>query len=257
MIAVHDFPEKHLWFYRLLFRRALHVLATNEWKKGALVARLGLSPERISVIPNAVDIKEFALDTSKENACRTLGLNPSKRYAVYTGHLYGWKGVDTLARAAILLPKEWEVLFVGGRVGDIAEFRTTHAGNARIRLIGQRPHKEIPLWQRAADVLVLPNTAKKEISLHYTSPMKLFEYMASGRPIVASDIPSITEHLTADRGVLVRPDDEQALSAGILEATLAEAVTRTRHAQEYVSGLSWALRADKMFLMQESDISPI
>jgi glycosyltransferase involved in cell wall biosynthesis len=49
------------------------------------------------------------------------------------------------------------------------------------------------MWQKAADALVLPNTAKEDISKYYTSPMKLFEYMASRRPIVATNIPSITE----------------------------------------------------------------
>ena len=57
--------------------------------------------------------------------------------------------------------------------------------------------------------------AKEDISKYYTSPMKLFEYMAVGRPIVASHIPSIAEILNEENSVLVKPDDPEALARGI------------------------------------------
>lgn len=176
-----------------------------------------IASEKIVVIPNAVDVSEFTLSISKEEARKKLHLDVSKKYAIYTGHLYAWKGVHTLAEAAQYMP-EVEILFVGGREEDIKQFGEKYKDTKNIHLVGRRPHIEIPLWQCAADVLVLPNTAKEEISAHYTSPMKLFEYMASGRPIVASRIPSIVEHLDDDHATLVKPDDAQALAQGICEA---------------------------------------
>jgi glycosyltransferase involved in cell wall biosynthesis len=67
----------------------------------------------------------------------------------------------------------------------------------------------------AADALVLPNSAEKTISAEYTSPLKLFEYMAAGKPIVASDLQSVREVLDEGNACLVPPDNPKALAKGI------------------------------------------
>ncbi len=121
-----------------------------------------------------------------------------------------------------------------------------------IRIVGHRPHAEVPLWQRAADILVLPNTAKEAISRFYTSPMKLFEYMASGTPIVASDLPSVTEILTSERGVLVEPDNPKALASAIGRALADEqAAARAGRAQAWVAEHTWAKRAARILGLLE------
>jgi glycosyltransferase involved in cell wall biosynthesis len=84
-------------------------------------------------------------------------------------------------------------------------------------IVGHKPYKDMPIWQKAADILVLPNTAKELISLHYTSPMKLFEYMCSRRPIIASNIPSLTEILNNSNSIIVKPDSAEDMAEGINE----------------------------------------
>jgi len=98
----------------------------------------------------------------------------------------------------------------------------------------------------AADALVLPNSAKAKISSHYTSPLKLFEYMASRRPIVASDLPSLREVLRdGENAVLVKPDNPRALAEGIERALSdAELAARIgRQAREDVEQYTWEKRA--------------
>jgi len=104
---------------------------------------------------------------------------------------------------------------VGGTEGDVLKIKKQTSENKNIIVVGSRPHSEIPYWQKSADVLVLPNTAKEDISKYYTSPMKLFEYMASGNSIVASDLPSIREVLNKDNSVLVEPDNPKKLAEGM------------------------------------------
>ncbi|MBP9668975.1 MAG: glycosyltransferase family 4 protein [Candidatus Pacebacteria bacterium] len=213
LYEVHDFPEQNLWFYRSLFGGVQHLLSTNTWKARMLTERFGIAHEKIFVEPNAVETTMFAISESRAQARAKLGIPVEGKVVVYTGHLYSWKGVDTLASAASLLPNV-SFYFVGGTVQDVKHFSCVWGHHENIHMMGHRPHTEIPLWQRAADILVLPNTAKEEISAHYTSPMKLFEYMASGTPIVASNLPSIRE-IAEGRATLVEPDSPQALAHGL------------------------------------------
>jgi len=81
--------------------------------------------------------------------------------------------------------------------------------------VGWVNNRVIPKYLKSADVLVLPNSAKSTISLLYTSPMKLFEYMASCRPIIASDLPALREILNSKNSFLVAPDNARSLADGI------------------------------------------
>lgn len=214
LYEVHDFPEHKLWLYTLLLKKVKWVLATNKWKKEKLEKAFSVPSQKVFYEPNAVDVEEFDVPLTQEEARTQLGLPQGDTMAMYTGHLYSWKGVDTLAEAAKEIPSV-QVYFVGGTDFDVNRFQQKYGDIPNIKIIGHRPHAEIPVWQKAADILVLPNTAKEDISKYYTSPMKLFEYMASGRPIVASNIPSITELLDKENALLVLPDDVQNLVAGI------------------------------------------
>ncbi len=104
----------------------------------------------------------------------------------------------------------------------------------------------MPLWQSAADVLVLPNTAKEAISRDYTSPMKLFMYMASGVPIVATDLPSVVDVVGKDMATIVPPDDPEALAFGIERALTKEADGKVTRAKAWVSHHTWERRAERI-----------
>lgn len=245
---VHDFPEHKLTFYRSLLKRMKWVLATNQWKAKEL-ARLEPSVcGKIIVEPNAVDISAFSGRKARGKVREELGLPRDKKLAMYTGHLYGWKGVETLAEAARLLPSDIAVVFVGGTEKDITRFKEQYGSAENIIIAGYRPHDEMPLWQTAADVLVVPNTAKEAISSHYTSPMKLFEYMASARPIVASNLPSLRQMLSEKNAVLVKPDDPNALAEGIKKALdpASGAVNLSVQALQDIKRHSWTARAGRI-----------
>lgn len=245
---VHDFPERKLSFYRVLMHRMRYLLVTNTWKVENIVHAFSLPSKKILCERNAVDVKEFDIALTKEEARVKLGLSTGDNIVVYTGHLYSWKGVDTLAEAAKLLPITTRVIFVGGTEGDVQRFKNVYGGVKNIVIMGHRDHKEIPLWQKAADVLVLPNTARENISKYYTSPMKLFEYMASRRPIVASNIPSISEMLNDTNAALVTPDNPKGLAEGIKKILQSkdQGVSLAERAYQDVLDHSWESRARRI-----------
>ena len=193
------------------------------------------------VVPDGVDLKLFSNLPSRAGAREQLKLPHDRQIVMYAGHLYPWKGVDTLLEAAQKLP---DMLFVivGGTPEDIKRYRAKISNQKNILLSGFVRHDQVPLYLSAADVLVLPNSGKELISSRYTSPLKLFEYMASGTPIVASDLPSIREILTDETAFLVLADDGDSLQRGIHEALKSGSI-RANKAREAVMQYSWHERA--------------
>lgn len=248
LYELHDFPEGKSFFYKVLFCRVKYLLVTNKWKADEVVRLFGIDREKIICERNAVEVEDFDISVSKEEAREKLGLPKDKKIITYTGHLYSWKGVDTLAEAGKILPKDCLVIFIGGTDEDVSIFKGKYGNNKNILIVGHKDHSEIPLWQKAADVLVLPNTAKEDISKYYTSPMKLFEYMASRRPIVATDIPSIREIVNDENAIIVLPDNSEALAIGIKKALDGENLVMdiTNRAYEDVLLHTWDKRAERI-----------
>jgi len=248
LYEVHDFPEKHSLMYKTLFRFVRSILVTNNWKKNELEEKFPEVYGKTFYEPNAVDVEKFNTSLSKKEARRNLGLPEEKNILVYTGHLYPWKGVTTLCEAVKDMTLPVELFCVGGRATDVEEYRKRFLENKNIHFVGQRNHAEIPTWQKAANVLVLPNTAKEKISKYYTSPMKLFEYMASGRPIVASDLPSIREIANEENVFFAKPDDPNSFSEVITQALKEEKLSeeKAEKAFQTVRDHTWGARAKRI-----------
>jgi glycosyltransferase involved in cell wall biosynthesis len=170
----------------------------------------------------------------------------------YAGHLYPWKGVHLVIEAIAALP-DTGGLIIGGheREGDLARLRALVDQldcTPRVTFTGRVAPVDVAPLLKQADVLTLPNPASV-ISTAFTSPLKLFEYMASGRPIVASDLPSIREVLTDDHNaLLVEPGNPQALTAAIrrLKADPGLGERLTRQALDDVRQYTWERRAAKL-----------
>lgn len=243
---VHDYPEHWKGMYRFLFKRLRLIISTNSWKTKALMEEFSLPAQRIMMERNGVDITNFQ-PRSKEVARNHVKIPHDVRAVMYTGHLYRWKGVDSLLEVAKNLP-DISFYFVGGTVSDVQQYAHNYANFKNVIFTGHVPHGEIPLWQSSADVLVLPNTAREEISAHYTSPMKLFEYMASARPIVASNLPSITEVIDNNCAFLFEPDNVTALQSAI-ESVFQNpqaADSKARKARQIAESHSWEMRASRI-----------
>lgn len=203
--------------------------------------------DKVVVVPDGVDADEFEVIQSKEE-CRTkLGLPSDKKIILYTGHLYFWKGVDTLAESAQFFDENTLIVFVGGTDHDVKSFMKRFT-SARIVMVGHKPHNLIPYYLKSADVLVLPNSAKEDISRLYTSPIKLFEYMSSGRPIIASDLPSLQEVLNDKNAIFFNADNPVSLAETIKKVLANPSATDiiTTQALSDVKEYTWEKRAQKI-----------
>ncbi len=201
--------ERDNFLVKFLLKKILALVAITRGLKD-FYSDKGIASEKILVAHDSVDLKMFSVERGREDCRLQLGLPVDYEIILYTGHLYDWKGAQVLAEAATFFPaKRWAV-FVGGTEKDLKEFRNKNKKNSKLMIIGHRPYEEMPLWMKAANVLILPNTSPRP-----TSPMKLFEYMASGVPIVSSDLPTIREVLNENNALLVEPGNPEALWKGI------------------------------------------
>lgn len=241
----HSFPEHPNIFLRRVLRACRGVIAISGGVKEELVA-YGVDEARIAVAHDGVDVSSIHISSSREQAREALHLAPDATLVVYTGHLYDWKGVSTLAHAAQSIDENIQIWLIGGTDADVSAFSREYKGTRNLHFTGHRPPQEIPLWLRAANIVVLPNSGKSRVSSKFTSPLKLFEYMASERVIVCSDLPSLREVVADDEVIFFEPDNAQECARAITRALSLDSAEVGRRAQlllAKVQRYTWRARA--------------
>lgn len=177
--------------------------------------KLGVSEDSILVAHDGYEKSRFASLPQRAAARAELSLPREVPLVAYTGGLLAWKGVDVLVDAARKQPDVYFVI-AGGMDLDVKKLRQKAGGLANVRIDGFQSPERVLSYLAAADAGVVPNRSAPAISSRYTSPLKVFEAMAVGLPLVASDVPSLRELLTHEHdALLVAPDDAAALAAAI------------------------------------------
>jgi len=195
----------------------------------------GIPRERVLVNPNAVDVERYRPDIDGALVRRTLGLD--RAFVVgFIGTFGAWHGAEVLAEAFVTLMRErpelrrsMRLLMAGNGARMPLVRRILDAGGVAdlVRLPGLVSQEDGPSYLAACDLLVSPHVPNADGTPFFGSPTKLFEYMAMGRPIVASNLNQIGEVLEHDRTAwLVAPGDASALADAIAEVAANEAQRR-------------------------------
>jgi glycosyltransferase involved in cell wall biosynthesis len=255
-LEIHDFPQggtgPRLFRYFLKSRGARGIVAISRALLADLEAAFDIPPGlSVTVEPDGVDLARFADLPGPSDARTALGL-PERFTAVYTGHLYAGRGVKLILDLAARQP---DITFViaGGRDKDAAQVRAQAADLPNVLLAGFIPNTELPTWQAAGDVLLMPyqravsGSSGGDIAA-YLSPMKLFEYLACGRPILSSDLPVFREVLDEHLAVLLPPEDVNAWAAALqnLAGDPDRRHTMGRQGRAVAGGYSWRARAERI-----------
>lgn len=227
--------------------RHAHVVITVSAALGDELIARGVEASRILVYPNCIDPKVF--DPSKFTASdcaqlrATLGLESDDLVATFVGTFGEWHGADVLAEAIRILVMEDREFLDNARlrfvlVGDgpkMAAVKSTLAtcnSEAYVRITGLVAQREAPRYLAASDILLSPHVPNRDGSAFFGSPTKLFEYMAMGKVIVASDLDQIGQVLrpaiemasdsqltvpprSDQRAILVTPGSARAIADGL------------------------------------------
>jgi glycosyltransferase involved in cell wall biosynthesis len=224
-----------------VWRRAAGFVSTTAGIRDSFAAARG-SRERTRVIPNGCDVPESRSFPGLAEGSRV----------VYAGQLYPWKGVDVLVEAVARVP-EARLVILGGIEGEgdterVGALVTRFRLEDRTERLGTVPQARVSAELERAAVVAVP-FLRSAMTERHTSPIKAFEAMAAGRPIVASDLPSSREFLRdGENALLVPPGDPEALAAAVrrllTDRGLAARIAATAYAE--APAYSWDARARKL-----------
>jgi glycosyltransferase involved in cell wall biosynthesis len=257
---MHDLPSGRVGplyssYFRDLAGRKRLTVVTKALKK-ALDDRYGnvFPAKDVILSPNGVELERFANLPNPTVARRHLGLVEAPTVAC-AGHLYEGRGMEVFLELGKRL-QDVRFLWAGGRPEDVETWkaRASLQGLTNVLFTGFVLNEQLPLYQAAADILLMPYSKKigissgKGNSADVSSPMKMFEYLATGRAIVASDLPVFHEVLNESNAVFCAPDKardwEGALRALLDNPTLGQKLGKQalQDAQNY----SWNERAKRI-----------
>ena len=242
---------------RLSAAVATRVLTVNEAMRGRLL-RLGLAPEKVSLVPNAPDLTRFDPRNQPRRDFRADG----QLRVVYTGALtpiYELDVViDAIARVATERPDLDIHLDVYGRGDQEAALRDRAAGhglNGRVTFHGRVPFEAVPAAVAASDIGVAPT--RRDRYTDATLSTKIFEYGAMGKPAVASWLPLVESTFGSDSVVTYPSGDESALAAAIIRLAdePAEREVRVAATAERVAELGWEIEGQRYVALIEALVS--
>jgi glycosyltransferase involved in cell wall biosynthesis len=198
----------------MIFKKADGLIVVSKGLKAQLIKR-GISPDKIAVTPNAVD-DTFLVETNSGEAIRRQLQLTQRQVVGFVGGFYPWHGLDLLIAVLPDIAREIpnvSLLLIGdGPLQKILKEEVHRIGmDKSVIFTGQVPHKALPQYIAAFDLGIMPD------SNDYGSPMKIYEYMALGKPVVAPRLPPLEEGIMdGEVGLLFPKRNREAFTMAIL-----------------------------------------
>lgn len=240
-------------FWKMRGQKRMTVTTRALRKALERTAGFGFEEEATIVAPNGVELEKYENIPDASSARRKLMLK-NRLTIGFTGHIYPGRGADLLFELARQMPGV-NFLWVGGTPELVSFWRKKleTVGVKNVMMTGFVEHERIPLYQAAADVLLMPYGRSIEASsgqdiAEVINPMKMFEYMASGRAIVSADLAVIREVLHDRNAVFCEPGDVSAWKSAIESLLLDEKrrLALGAQARRDVERYTWEARARRI-----------
>ena len=232
-----------------IMSRVLCIVTISEILKETYIEK-GLPPDRVLVLSDGVDLNRFSNQQSDRSYVRrSLGLPVDSPIVSYVGRMTADRGIQTILECARDLPDVDFYLF-GGFPHHSEHWRecVTKMDLTNAHVFGFVPNDLVPSYLAASDLLLL-SYSQNASNVTWTSPLKLFEYMASNRPIIASDITALDPILRHEENALmVEPDSSRAIGAAVVRLLsnpeLGERIAS--QARSDVQAYTWDNRSQKI-----------
>ena len=258
-------PEKGFRFYMqkyIIARPETETVVISNALKTLILDQTGLS-KPIHVLPDAAPYIPLKKSKKKESVrikvAQDFKLRNSKPLITYVGHLYEGRGIEIISELSIL-NSSCDFVVVGGNDDDIERWKSK-VNVKNLHFLGHLSHARALEVMQLADVLLLPYQKSVSIGVRgsntsaWMSPIKMFEYMSSGVPIVASDLPVLREVLShMENSILVRPEDingwNEAIRLLLKNKKLAHAIGNSAR-DDYRKNYTWDIRAERLLSLMQ------
>ncbi len=241
--TVSSKKQKSVFAQELFVIKNAHAIITNSQATAKRLQQLYGRINNVKVLHNGVNYPE----TLMNKPWKELG-----QHIIYSGSFFGWKGVDDLLNASAHLPDS-HITFIGGSKTDLIKNSKLKLPN-NLTTLNRISQKEVMEILEASCIAILPN--RPDTDSNFTSPIKLFEYMAAGCAIVASDLPSIREVLDEDDAEWFKAGDSksllQAIQSLISDPIRAESMGSC--VREKAKAFTWKNRAKEQIKFLEASV---
>lgn len=242
IVEVHD-AKKYSWIFNRMFKGAIAILTINNLIKSEIVKNFSLPAEKVLVQPNGIDLEMFSKPSDKKAWRKKWNIPLERPFVLYVGKCYDWKGLEIFDLALKSL-SEINFGFVGCSKDEVEKITGQKYDLRNVLFFGQRPYNEMVDWMRSADILLVIGTKKNEYSYYHTSPMKLFEYLATGVPILVADTPAIKDMVSEKEVFFYQADNSDSFVMSVQKIINDRESMDLRSAEslKLARKLSWASR---------------
>ncbi len=225
-------PNSKSFAYKIFSYLAIHseklnykycdrIVSVTDKLRDEIVSSYSIPEDKIFVVNNGANTDLFK-PIDQEQVKKELGLESSKKYICFVGHLAAWQGVEFLIYASpLILEKHPEVRFLvvgdGVMKNKLLKITSELWLSDKFIFTGWVPYESVPLYINAADICVAPFIKRRNAKIGL-SALKTYEYLACGKPIVASNIPGVKDLIEfSGGGILVNPENPEELATAIVK----------------------------------------
>ena len=240
LITIKQFQFLGKKLERATIKNSSKVITINK-KLAEFVTKLGADKEKTCVIGAGIDLARFNPELDGSKVRKTYGIEKDDFVLFFMGVLYNFSG---LKEVAIELSKnkneniKFLIVGEGDAFDDLQRIKKEYHLDNQIILTGKKPYQEIPAFISASDICLLPAYPDEEI-MQDIVPIKMYEYMAMGKPVIATSLPGIMKEFGKDNGVIYvdKPEDVLKKVVELIENGSIE--EGGRKARKFVERYSW------------------
>jgi glycosyltransferase involved in cell wall biosynthesis len=214
---------------------------------------MGAPAERTKVLPAGVDLDRYVATSNGFDVRKRLGLEASDLVLLFMGWVYPFSGLREVAQSILAGDGEQfrirlMVVGKGDSWEEIERIAKRNEAGGRIKMVGFRPYEEMPSFLAAADVCLLP--AHNVETMRNIVPIKMYEYLAAGKPVIATRLPGLEKEFGESNGVVYVDGPEEVVNTAVELALGGSLRALGNKGRSFVSGLDWKSITDSF----ESDL---
>ncbi len=226
-------------------KRADKVLSINEGLRQYTI-RMGTDPKKTKVIRAGIDTNRYNPKISGEKIRKRYGIKKQETLLFFMGWLYHFSGLKEVAVELSKIKRDDIKLLIvgdGDSYDDLKEIISKNHLEDKIILAGKQPYESIPEYLAAADICLLP--AYNNDIMRDIVPIKMYEYMAMGNPVIATRLPGIEKEFGEDNGIIFIDDSNEAISRSLDLIQNNLLMQEGKRAFEFVQKNSWSTITDE------------